>query len=58
MTRKEIQEHEMLRYEVEQAGEVLGAMADGKTIKPYVTPFPFLFCRMSITLIKLMLPRF
>lgn len=30
MTPKEIQEHERLRYEVEKAGEVLGAVADGK----------------------------
>ncbi|EKM75430.1 hypothetical protein AGABI1DRAFT_116372 [Agaricus bisporus var. burnettii JB137-S8] len=29
MTPKEIQEHERLRYEVEKAGEVLGAVADG-----------------------------
>jgi nucleoporin NDC1 len=29
LTPKEIQERETLRYEVEKAGEVLGAMADG-----------------------------
>jgi nucleoporin NDC1 len=54
MTQKEIREHEVLRYEVEKAGEVLGAMADGKSINCY--PFPL--CRMNVTLMKTHLASF